>query len=465
MRNKPKKTVLPKRPLKKKPLRPLKKRPVIKKPLRPLKKTFLPKKPAGKRPLRKTYQSQIMSAPAERNVFQKVSDYILGAPPLQNVQEFYEKYLKIDTLLGGSYLYAYHVNGRLLVLFGDYHGHVCDKASAGRAEHLRTFLRDLFTVSQSCVDFFLETTQFSKVSKSMYAPEHIDYLRYMQAHHLSDTPETDEEIEEVFHEFHGCFSQERKCEYTKTRFHNFEYRRLLTERNIRPLVFNKIFTLAEKETDPVKLRKHYTALLAEGGYSRFLYMILSGDLSQVLSVYDRLFSVFFNSQDYFTRNFTVADLEKSMYHLVHKQLTQLPLSERITVIRYLKSEIDITNRAYLQQLRSGNAGSITSIKVILMDMYALPRLLKSLFTYSDSNVVVCYGGNAHLNRYAKFIQKVLGNRAITNDNVWYSPGNYPDNPDPGCIRTKNVKWVPFMNALLAQLSRPGKGCHIKKFIL
>lgn len=403
--------------------------------------------------------SQI-SAPPEKTIVEKLSDFVFGHVA-KNIPEFYQKYLNVDTILGGSYLYAYNVNGRLLIFFGDYHGVVCNKKTAGRAEHLRTFLRDLFTVSKSCVDFFLETTQFSKVSKVMYQPENIDYLRYMQAHHLSDTPEEDEEIEEVFHEFHECFSQERVCKYDTTRFHNFEYRRLLTEQRIKPLVFNKIFTLAEKETDSKKLSAHYAALNVEGGYHKLLEMILTGKLEGVLPFYDRVLSVFHDVPGYFTKNFTVADLHQSMYHLVHKQLMEVPVTLRNQVMHFLRSEIAGTNADFMKK----RGASVTSIKVILMDMYALPRLLKSLFTYSDSNIVVCYGGNAHLNRYAKFIEKVIKVRPIANNNDWYSPGYYSSNPDPGCIRTKNVKWVPVMNALKSYLTQGKQGCNIKKFIL
>lgn len=389
-------------------------------------------------------------------------------------QKFIRKYRKVDTLIGPSTVYAYRVNGKLVILFGDLHSETCDETE--HSEYLLNFLNDLFTVSKKCIDFFIETVEFSKISKTLYPhPTATDELKVI-AKTLSSRIKSYSKHTEVsgIHKVAGafvkCYAQRRvKCpiKYSGVRFHNIDLRYVVTSPFAAHVAMHHVFMIpfAEINPEPV-LMEYYQALVAEGGYIKMFDMLTSGVLYKMLPFYDRVYAAF-HPNKYFTKNFVITDLRESMYYLISKQLAALPETLRESLVAFMRKEFVLCNDYLLNDItETGHPRKVRMIKLMscIMDVYTLARLLKTSL-YADSNVIVCYAGDAHTNRYARFLKEHY--TQVVNENAFRNVCDIDmseyDTVEGGCIRTEYTGFSTVLSDLSRQLELPGEGCSLKPF--
>lgn len=389
---------------------------------------------------------------------------------------FIRKYSSIDTLIGPSTVYAYLVKDKLVILFGDLHSETCDETE--NSEYMLNFLNDLFNVSKKCVDFFIETVEFSKVSKTLYPKESsTEELKALTKSlsrtikHYSKVSSIESGIHKVSGAFIRCYSQRRvRCpsKYAGVRFHNIDLRYIVTSAYAKDVMMYNVLMTPYNEVYPeTVLIEYYQALIQEGGFIKMFDMITSGVLYKILPFYDRIYSVFYK-QKHFTKTFVITDIREAMYYLVSKQLLALPDQIRADLVSFMRNEFVLCNDYLLNDI--SEAGCIPRIRIIklmscIMDTYTLARMLKASM-YSDSNVLVCYAGDAHTNRYARFLEKT--GVCVENQNAFRNVCDIDmseyDTVEGGCIRTRNVGFKNILIALKKQLYLPGEGCSLKKFV-
>jgi len=394
-----------------------------------------------------------------------MADYTLSSPPKRKRQRpvgKLEEYRNVSTLTGPSFFYSYLLNDRLIIMFGDIHVPECtpkDKNTKTIAQFLSTL-----AATGSTVDIFIEHIEFSKVTDSVYQKYTMEYL--MHASELMSVSQN-YGLGAVNRKFAECYAKVKnthcKTAYPSTRFHNIEYRRFFrTHTYTDNLCMPSVFALPQ---GPGNIMKHIRATVKNSGFERLFYYILTGRLSRILELFDIMYSeAYFGVADHFTKTYTTSDLMTCQYDLVSKQINAIPVQVREKLIIFLMNEFNVHHQYFINSVKGGNVSVyleyfLMLFPAVILDAYALARVVKSTY-YPDSNVIVVYAGDDHVNRYAKFMQTVLHAKVISNTNKWVIESVYSnkgelmsftDTPGvpviKGCILTDSVNWIDTIDLL------------------
>lgn len=315
----------------------------------------------------------------------------------------------------------------------------------------------------------IEAVLFSKVHRNLYTQKHTEYFQKRKSAHNIDIQHLQRKhyLLTVEQQFYRCMRQDRAnaCpEYPTTRFHNIEYRRVMVPKRLDYLsIYNMQKTISEMPQHLPQVVAYKNNLIRVGGFMPLYKCLMNGDLAGIINFFDDVYSVFYggNPTKYHSDNFTVKDMQKLLYDLPHKQLLALPIDIREKVISFLTTELLEEETEHMATL-SHNKNYVDTIIAGMVDIYALPRIIKNVYNYTDSNIITAYAGDGHINRYAKFLETILGGVVISNTNVFTST-----NPPltPGCVvLTEHIKWDRIMNGLHTHLYT-GSGCKLKPFIM
>ena len=131
-----------------------------------------------------------------------------------------------------------------------------------------------------------------------------------------------------------------------------------------------------------------------------------------------------------TNQYTSDDLRRfSNYHRVAKQYENLPYSNELKealINKYITGPYDYN----YDLIRKHEKAYITEISGHIMDLYGLPRIVKAIYSYQDSGIIIVYGGFSHVAKYIDILQKIYGAQIIVQTD------------DPDDIRNHFIKITP-----------------------
>lgn len=388
------------------------------------------------------------------NTIQKRKQIINTMIQKINGMEFIEKYKNFGQIIGPSSIVVYKINNKLIILFQDVHTEPSKECNAtcskNGCEWIHEFLEQLFIKSPVCIDFFNETTNFLQMSKgrkeNIQESKRITVVGYL-GNIIKTVKSYANEIGLIksTKKFADCLGPLKSgCEiYNKVRFHNIEFRRF--ENNVYnitsfqnegifrqglyylyPINFelkkikdiNYIKNINVKKYDNYKIYLDKLSL-----HKNILEALLDGDMKKVSenillmndSLKDTISSNILNA-------FSVEKLENvSPYKKLAKQFKPLPKQIQTICKTFLLERYDawiiplidtinkIKDNNKQKNLHEINNNLITLnfyYGVILFDAYTIGRMLKSIYIYQDSSMIITYAGKSHTKGYSKLFAKM-----------------------------------------------------------
>lgn len=392
------------------------------------------------------------------------------------------------------------------------------------------FLKDLFKITPKCIDFFCETTQWLQIQAKPQNKEDYEYLKALVNLFIAENKTWKQEgLAKLQNEFTDCLGPLKKgCNiYPKTRFHNIEFRRFNVQAiinvkyNIYDLDFdiNNVFSCPVLYFSPIKsifpsmdeienniildrfneLEKFVEKIPK---YNDLFDALFDGNMEKMSNVFNDIygqFPIFQSVRDIF---FTHHALKYgSPYPKLHKQITALLPNIQDLIKRYFKEKYNsIINQIYKsvkQQfenkelwldditLKKGKmtnciAGLVIMIGKLMLipfDAYTIGRILKAIYNYNDSSLIITYAGGNHIKTYEDIFSKlnIIKTREIGSSAV--SPSELKDQQigkislseeHNACIQLKanfwsNSHWSSLLHRLQTEFlfSTP---CNIKEGI-
>jgi hypothetical protein len=382
------------------------------------------------------------------------------------ITEFIHKYginTNYTTILGPSGVILNKIGSKYILYFQDFHVEPKPECNTPtQSVWIDDFLKELFEVTPSCIDFFLESSLF----QVKMAQENIIKLREEKSSKYSKRGITRLEFE-----FLDCIGPYKLgCDKYNTRFHDINFRDF--DRNIYNINISggSVFQLplyymalpsdnqCRYRTDEgVEIKEcvfpfdvNYTRRLTStvnGPYTNvssfnpdrydnvmknyireskriylnFLEGILDNDMKKVSDAANALLDLFpnINIDSRVRDSFTVKRLgEVSLYSRLNKQISSLPPNVQVTIrrliIKYYKDDVEPLLDFVIDNLENSVMEykdvqdyvyySIVNFGSVIVDAYALARVLKAVYNY-ENELIVIYAGVAHIEFYIKVLEK------------------------------------------------------------
>jgi len=98
-------------------------------------------------------------------------------------------------------------------------------------------------------------------------------------------------------------------------------------------------------------------------------------------------------------------IRESNYNRVSKQYNNIPHSEQLkqTFIQRFHNKYSTIDPTIKQTFNKSYAHRIS---VEVMDLYAIARIVKSVYSYNDSKIVIIYAGDSHVANYTELLRTV-----------------------------------------------------------
>ena len=343
---------------------------------------------------------------------------------------FLEMFKNLKRIIGPSGLNVFMIGGKIFFLFNDYHvppmPH-CFKDCGDRDQYCAKFddfLEQFFRASPVCVDFFLETNQFQQLAftekDQPYVP--VDYGW-----------KGDYYIHKTMKKFEECLGpRKRDCQknYPKTRIHNIEFRRFR----------NSIYDLTARDLNLFTSPKHYMESFGfDQNMEKFLDQVdnhrgifeafLDGDMTKlsnlILTTYAPMKRIFPRLDRDFNADALVFN---SLYTKLAKQFDPLPerikqaskqallnrydtlVQKHLNQIKYIKDATGVycipDDSACVLELEDQLTQFNADFNVLILDSYAVGRMLKALYVYGDANIIIAYAGGAHTRNYSEILNAI-----------------------------------------------------------
>lgn len=402
-----------------------------------------------------------------------------------------QRYLEYTKIHGPSSMILYKINNRLILFFRDVHTEPekqCDvgcNTDKNNCVWISDFLKDLFTNAPMCIDFFCETTIWLQIQEK-------SIVNKGRVEHTIKHIKINEKIKGLFKtkkEFMDCLSPIKKgCTvYKKTRFHNIEFRRFTLNaydittgiKNIFNLpVYYLLPSTINEFPKPEKLEslidnKKYDQVFGNflnnlSKYKNVLEALLNNDMESLSNTIDLIYSQFQEYNDNKKKFSNKILKSESPYPKLSKQITALKpeyqtyLKEYILkryntkIIPYITS---IYNTKKLHLLVEYLSEFYTDFAVLIFDTYAIARILKAIFNYDDSSLIITYAGAFHITQYEDFFRKFALHFNMDFEQI---ADIGKKNDETGCIQL-NDNWKMIISYLQDAFNRPGK-CAIKEGI-
>lgn len=272
-----------------------------------------------------------------------------------------------NNLFGPDYLQILKLNGRLILLFGDNHEKIEDFDNS--ALNIKDLILGLIKNIPACIDIFIEAAPYfvqGADNRDMYTLESKDRF---------DIP--DYGLTQVIGEFWESFGNYKNPQTTYfNRVHNINPR-------YQP---NKKYDLGKL---PV-----WTSYEV---YHNLILSLIIGDTYYMVDSLNYLFETdIYNAED--IKN-------ESNLLKISKQYKDIPLKDKLIdeIIKDLDNHELSFDKKLLPKFRS-----MMSVRLAkkIMDVYALPRILKSIYVYDDSDIIIVYAGAAHTTYYTEKLLKI-----------------------------------------------------------
>ncbi|QKF94884.1 hypothetical protein QKU48_gp1426 [Fadolivirus algeromassiliense] len=436
-----------------------------------------------------------------------------------------EKYKTYKTILGPSNVYAYKVNNKLIIMFGDVHIEpieicktVCEK-NRSTCIWIDDLLDDIFLNTPICIDFFCETTiLFQLEEKTKQKVEDLLKLNL----EFAKIKENEKGLKRVLIKYSECFGPFKKlCKYPKLRFHNIEIRRHV---DINYSISNENDNIFTYTRNQLQRRLNYIKETVKENVAIDSYYHLYGQVSKFYGSYisnlhiylDLWKNLFHGDMNKFAENikqlfgwvpiyksneqfYTTEALMKSPLMRFNKQIKNLPNyivesmydSFKIVFDEIIQGGIDIVKKVYILEVKKADdAGEyldmllhsinilIVKFGVVIDDMYAYARLWKSILLYEDSSVMIIYAGDDHIRNYIRLLFEMKGQIVKEKFKGFMDPNTLKGNEltkikiseiverkdtvSNACIDTDN-NWIKIMNEL-GVMYNDVKSCSLKEGI-
>lgn len=423
----------------------------------------------------------------------KLQNALIKSLPVTDI--ILKKYIDYTTIHGPSSAVLYIINNRTLLFFRDVHIKpkidFCNKnCNFNKCIWVSDFLKDLFMNSPMCIDFFCETTNWYQIQeKSMHNIATVEH--YIKHEKLGDRFKG---LLRTKTEFMDCLSPLKKgcTTYKKTRFHNIEFRRFVLDyydlttgrKNIFNLPLYYLFpSNVEDFPDPDQLNslinivnynstfKNYLNNL--GRYRHIVVALLNNDMVSLSNIIDSIYSPFDNYQkqkDLFTSKTLI---NKSPYPKLSKQIVALQPKYQNYLKDYVLKRYDDESNFYITNIREFVKNNhrdfrllieyidsfYTKLAVLIFDTYTIARIMKAIFNYDDSSLIITYAGEFHIDQYEQFFNKFVDDFHIDLEKITEIGKSKDDN---GCIILNN-QWDVIIRYLQNAFNNPSK-CSIKEGI-
>lgn len=437
------------------------------------------------------------------NIRSQIIQEILIKQPITNSN--LQRYAAYKQLHGPSSLILYMLNGRLLLFFRDVHiepketcGSVCN-IDQNNCIWISDFFKNLFSNAPMCIDFFCETTSWLQIQeKSIENKRHV--------HYEVNDEKLDDRIEGLMKtktEFIDCLSPfKTDCtKYKTTRFHNIEFRRFaLNIYNLTPRKKNFfttiVYYLLPSETDRIPKIDELKKLVDSNKYDNtfktfigkiklniyrtFLEALLNNDIDSVSKC---IMSAYNDINQIDLHNFNSDMLKKkSPYPKIFKQISVLKPEYQEFIKKYIMKRYDNQIVSHINEINKcihyidtsttlddKNTWLTYLVKdldtfyfdfaVLIFDTYTIGRLMKSIFNYNDSSLILSYAGGFHIQQYEDFFIAFSQHFNLKCDKI-IEIGKKED--ENGCIQLDD-KWITLLQYLQGAFNKPSK-CTIKEGI-
>jgi hypothetical protein len=268
------------------------------------------------------------------------------------------------------------LNGKILLMFGDYHDNTKECKIYRDGDKSISDIFDLFgKYSPVCSDLFIEGYSLVQGYNNRY--NIYDVENPQKTMNIPDVM-----LGNILKKYWNCLGINKKqCHFGNLRIHNTDFRRNPNDK------YN-LFDL------PFVNNKH--------AYSNLIVGLLNGNMDSVAKSMNIIHGV--DKYKFFDI------LSESNYLKVSKQYDNIPnsLELRHEFTRKYFDEIynfslmNKYSKIYLNRVRS-----------YITDIYALPRIVKAIYSYNDSGIVMVYSGATHILRYRDILSKVYRAKIIT----------------------------------------------------
>ncbi|QKF93512.1 hypothetical protein QKU48_gp0054 [Fadolivirus algeromassiliense] len=426
---------------------------------------------------------------------------LLKSMEIANAMEFIKKYKDFKQLLGPSSIVVYKINNKLLILLQDIHkdpDKECNETcSKNGCNWIHEFLEDLFIRSPVCIDFFNETTEFLQLSKGRLGQVDKSFLSKIIQKIKSYTDE--QGLFKSIKHFADCLGPQKVgCQkYGKVRFHNIEFRRfenpiynIFGFKNEGPFRY-PIYYLYPKKFDidkiksknnikEIKIKKYpiYKKYLDTlPSYEHILKGLLDGDMKKVSEHLMRMNEMF---KDTINQDILKAIQEDALktispYPKLAKQFSALPENIKQICKSYLLKEYNdwikglITTINQIKHIETKeNIYKINKILskinfyygVIIFDAYTIGRMMKSIYLYKDSSIIITYAGKSHTKGYSILFNELEKEHAFKLNKITEIKSIVKDG---ACINlSQNQKeWNKVMNELESLFANP-TNCSVRR---
>lgn len=396
---------------------------------------------------------------------------------------FIKKYRTIENLLGPTKLQYYMVNNKIIIMFEDTHVKPEDNCNitSKNSIWIDKFLLDLFKCSPVYIDYFQETYLFRQLSKSQKKTKFSENSYMYKSNIVVDKNSTG--IERLNNIFHQCLGPiKTNCmKYGKIRFHNIEFRRFMSKYPYDLFWggYNSLFSIAlyymtsQKNIlieFPIKddfiiniINNTVNIRDYDDNISSYIYNIdkyydiminfIDGDMKKLsknmLALMVPFKSFVKNSKTLFDMFQPENLIKHSLYMKIHKQLKKLDKKIVNNIKHFFKKQYEVYLRGIINNIKNNTSDLYKNIKelmvlfsTLIIDLYTLSRMLKSMYKYKSS-IIVIYAGKTHIGLYNEFINTYILN-VKSYDNI--------ENASEinGCIELYNDKWQDVMNIIEKQ---------------
>jgi len=419
------------------------------------------------------------------------------------IEQFVTEYKNYDILYGPNNINVVTIQNKLVIFLDDKHVKInndyeCyDKDNQFNTCWIDDFFSDLFEISPTCIDFFIETTLFQQVGKQNNL---LPITKHIEKESKGKYNDGLFRIQQKF--IHCVGPLKKECsKYKYTRFHNIEYRRfgnnfydIVGGIFCAPLAYLScpidtkcffmpqfLFKYKEKNMIPERLdenMKIHTENLSENLNSIF-NGLLAGDMDIISTSVNKLYSCFTNNLDFLDiiiQKFTPDQLNKNyVYTKLNAQIKKLPSSIQIKYLeemkenydRYMTFEItqikDLFNemmdekseKTYGEDFFISYRKMIFNFGVVVFDAYALARILKAFYVYQDSSIIIVYAGSGHTSFYNRALSSIMDTTPILT-----IPSETYEKSACVMLNAEKIGWNQFMDILKEKLVN-GKKCTVR----
>jgi hypothetical protein len=298
--------------------------------------------------------------------------------------------LSVDTIQGMSVLEIYSVNDKIIFLFGENHS-VNPKKCTGslNSVNLVDYLDTFFRYSSVCCDFFIEMPEFLPYGRNADIKYAIEHGKFKSTYGQNESEESNLRLlDNKYSECIRPYNKEVCRDFGNVRMHNIEFRR----HNI-PIMFKNM-----EITTQINTSKKYSYEKLVDVYRKLFIYLLENDVKHALEIMFEFRGInMFNDISSENINYYVL---KSRLSKLAKQLYQLPSNVKNDLIDFFDQRVKTwTRKGRLRQPTIDKE----LLPVLIMDAYAISRILKSIYIYKDSGILFTCTGKNHLFNYKWFL--------------------------------------------------------------